>query len=117
MSGDNRSRIEEAARFAERMVGGMTKIDGTQAAFDKDFVPLYRLPYNAAYSQAREVFGDVPACVARELTKMHEEFLRGPLSVLAGELAARKEIKGEITVVLAPQKNTEPQTARSEEGL
>ncbi len=58
--------FNRAARFAERMVGGMTKIDGTQAAFDKDFVPLYRLPYNAAYSQAREVFGDEAAPAVME---------------------------------------------------
>lgn len=43
-----------------------------------------------------------PACVCRELTKMHEEFLRQPLEELAQTLAARPEVLGEVTVVLGP---------------
>ena len=39
---------------------------------------------------------DRPACVARELTKMHEEFVRGSLR----ELASREEWIGEVVVVL-----------------
>lgn len=41
-----------------------------------------------------------PACVCRELTKLHEEILHGSASELA-EWAAR-EVKGELTVVLGP---------------
>lgn len=40
---------------------------------------------------------DRPACVARELTKMHEEFIRGTLAVLAAD---DREYKGEIVIVL-----------------
>jgi 16S rRNA (cytidine1402-2'-O)-methyltransferase len=36
------------------------------------------------------------ACVARELTKLHEELVRGPLS----DLATRDEWRGEIAIVL-----------------
>ena len=43
--------------------------------------------------------GDRPAVVAREVTKMHEEFLRGTLSELRGRLAGT-EPKGEITLVI-----------------
>lgn len=39
------------------------------------------------------------ACVAREITKMHEEFLRGTLAELA---AIEREWKGEIVLVLGP---------------
>jgi 16S rRNA (cytidine1402-2'-O)-methyltransferase len=39
------------------------------------------------------------ACVARELTKVHEEFLRGSLAELAAE---EREWLGEIAIVLAP---------------
>jgi len=46
--------------------------------------------------------GDRPALVARELTKLHEELLRGPLSVLAARLGERDEVKGEVTLVVAP---------------
>jgi len=44
-------------------------------------------------------------CVARELTKMHEEYVRGPLH----QLAVPREWRGEIAVVLGPY------TAESEE--
>lgn len=54
---------------------------------------------------AKGVFGDVPAVVGRELTKMHEEFVRGRISEVLEQLTARKELKGEATVVLAPQAN------------
>ncbi len=44
--------------------------------------------------------GDRPVVVARELTKLHEEFLRGTASVIAAELRARPTIKGEITLLI-----------------
>ena len=50
---------------------------------------------------AVEVLGPVrAAAVCRELTKTHEEVLRGPLAELAG-WAAVGPVRGEITVVLA----------------
>jgi 16S rRNA (cytidine1402-2'-O)-methyltransferase len=52
---------------------------------------------------AREVFGDVHAAVARELTKVHEEFIRGRIGEVLAELARRKDLKGEATVLVAPQ--------------
>jgi 16S rRNA (cytidine1402-2'-O)-methyltransferase len=39
--------------------------------------------------------------VARELTKMHEEFLRGPVSFVRETLAVRESVKGEIVLLLA----------------
>jgi 16S rRNA (cytidine1402-2'-O)-methyltransferase len=46
--------------------------------------------------------GPRAALVARELTKLHEELLRGPLAALAAELAARDEVRGEVTIVVGP---------------
>lgn len=46
-----------------------------------------------------EVFGDRPACVARELTKLHETFLRGTLAALRDQLAGQ-EVLGEVVVVV-----------------
>lgn len=40
-------------------------------------------------------------CVAREMTKIHEEFMRGTLGDIAGDVAQRN-LKGEVTVVLSP---------------
>ncbi len=39
--------------------------------------------------------------IARELTKVHEEFLRGSAGELLNEIASREEIKGEITLLIA----------------
>jgi 16S rRNA (cytidine1402-2'-O)-methyltransferase len=38
--------------------------------------------------------------VARELTKIHEEFLRGTVADVRSELAARDRIRGEITLLI-----------------
>jgi 16S rRNA (cytidine1402-2'-O)-methyltransferase len=53
------------------------------------------------------------AAVCRELTKVHEEVLRGPLDELAG-WARRGPVRGEITVVLA---GAAPAAAPSVESL
>lgn len=50
--------------------------------------------------------GDRAACVARELTKVHEDVRRGPLSALYDEM--RKDpVKGECVIVVAPPVQTE----------
>jgi 16S rRNA (cytidine1402-2'-O)-methyltransferase len=38
--------------------------------------------------------------IARELTKLYEEFLRGPAAEVRAQLAARPAIKGEITLLI-----------------
>jgi 16S rRNA (cytidine1402-2'-O)-methyltransferase len=40
--------------------------------------------------------------VARELTKLHEEFLRGSVSEVRGTLAGRASVRGEIVLLFAP---------------
>jgi 16S rRNA (cytidine1402-2'-O)-methyltransferase len=40
--------------------------------------------------------------IARELTKLHEEFLRGTVANLRTQLAARASVRGEIVLLLAP---------------
>jgi 16S rRNA (cytidine1402-2'-O)-methyltransferase len=42
-----------------------------------------------------------PMCLARELTKLHEEFLRGSVGVLYEQLRQRPRIYGECVIVLA----------------
>jgi len=54
-----------------------------------------------------EEWGDRRAAVAREITKVHEEFIRGTLSSLRDSLASRKAIRGELVLMVeggkAPQ--------------
>ncbi|MFQ5480179.1 MAG: 16S rRNA (cytidine(1402)-2'-O)-methyltransferase [Thermodesulfobacteriota bacterium] len=52
----------------------------------------------ASLADACEVLGDVPVCVARELTKIHEEVLRGTLSEVISAMEGRT-ILGEVAVV------------------
>jgi 16S rRNA (cytidine1402-2'-O)-methyltransferase len=70
---------------------------------------LFESPYRVVetLALARDVFGDVPAAVGRELTKVHEEFVRGVLSAVEKDLSGRGSLKGEFTVVIAPQLKTE----------
>ena len=48
-----------------------------------------------------EVLGPArPIVIAREVTKLHEEFLRGPASEVLENLKAREAVKGEITLLI-----------------
>lgn len=49
-----------------------------------------------------EILGDRSAVVGREITKMHEEFLRGTVASVLADLESREHIKGEMTLVVAP---------------
>ena len=50
-----------------------------------------------------EVLGDRAACLAREISKRHEQFLRGSISDLVDAITA-KPVKGEIVLVVAGAK-------------
>jgi 16S rRNA (cytidine1402-2'-O)-methyltransferase len=71
---------------------------------------LYEAPHRVAESiaDALEILGDRPACLAREITKVHEEFLRGKLSALGASLKERP-VKGEMTLLIGP---ADPNEAR-----
>jgi len=53
----------------------------------------------ATLRELQETLGERRACVARELTKLHEEARRGSLGELAEAFAG--EVRGEITLVVA----------------
>ncbi|MEJ5358694.1 MAG: 16S rRNA (cytidine(1402)-2'-O)-methyltransferase [Desulfobacterales bacterium] len=73
-------------------------------AAERRTIILYESPHRLAERTAEllAVLGDRPAVLARELTKVHEEFLRGPLSELTAELERRGEIRGECTLLIGP---------------
>lgn len=51
-------------------------------------------------AQLISILGDRPACLAREITKLHEEFIRGPLSAILESLEQKEKIKGEIALFI-----------------
>jgi 16S rRNA (cytidine1402-2'-O)-methyltransferase len=60
------------------------------------------------------VFGPAQhVAVARELTKLHEEFLRGPVSEVRTTLAARASVRGEIVLLFVPAQSQENAEARN----
>ena len=62
-----------------------------------------------ALADMREALGDRDAFLAREATKVHEEYVRASLSALRDALAAREAIKGEIVLVVAGAADAPPQ--------
>jgi 16S rRNA (cytidine1402-2'-O)-methyltransferase len=72
---------------------------------------LYEAPHRIAecVADAREVLGNRSACIAREVTKLHEEFRRAKLSELFTSLEERPA-RGEITLLIGPQ---DPADART----
>lgn len=53
----------------------------------------------------RQLLGDRSMVVAREVTKMYEEFLRGSVSALVSELE-NKPVRGELVLMVAPSAST-----------
>ncbi len=54
----------------------------------------------------QEVFGDRRLAVCRELTKLHEQVVRGPISEVLGALA--EPVKGEVVVVVEGERGPSP---------
>ncbi len=54
-----------------------------------------------------------PVVIAREVTKMHEEFLRGRASEVLETLQSRGEIKGEITLIIGKADDSAAQPAEA----
>lgn len=65
---------------------------------------FYETPHRIvdALTDVIAVFGAGHAVtVAREITKLHEEFLRGPVSDVHATLAARENVRGEMVLLLS----------------
>ncbi len=87
-AGARRTRLEELA--------------ATPRATPQTLV-FYEAPHRIADTLAdiEAVFGPAQhAVLARELTKLHEEFLRGPVADLRKELASRDRIRGEFVLLI-----------------
>jgi 16S rRNA (cytidine1402-2'-O)-methyltransferase len=85
-AGQRKTALEELAR------GDLTHV-------------FYEAPHRIldTLADVEAVFGaSQNVVVARELTKLHEEFLRGTAGEVRSQLAARASVRGEIVLMLAP---------------
>ncbi len=67
-------------------------------------VILYEAPHKLLHTleDLKEIINDRKIVLARELTKIHEEFIRGDINLL---LDKAEEIKGEIVLIIEANKN------------
>jgi 16S rRNA (cytidine1402-2'-O)-methyltransferase len=89
-AGARRSRLEALADEARKQEGARTLI-------------FYEAPHRILETLAdlEAVWGPaLRVVVARELTKIHEEFLRGTVAEARRELGARERVRGEITLLI-----------------
>lgn len=63
---------------------------------------FYEAPHRIleTLAEIEKVLGPRQVVIARELTKIHEEFVRGPVGEVRAALASRPAVKGEITLLV-----------------
>ena len=92
-------------------------LNAKQSQAKKELEDLKEFPYTIIIYEAPhrilktldlclKVLGDRKAVIARELTKLHEEYIRGNLS----ELVKLEEVKGEIVLLIEGYKKTNEDT-------
>jgi 16S rRNA (cytidine1402-2'-O)-methyltransferase len=81
--GQRRRRLQEVASIAATLV-------------------FYEAPHRllATLEDMSEILGARQACLARELTKIYEEWLHGTLPEILADLRNRPQIRGEITLIV-----------------
>ena len=72
-------------------------------------IVVYESPHRILETLAdmRELLPSASIALAREVTKVHEEFLRGSAAAILEILAARGLVKGEITLIVSPAQDVE----------
>ncbi|HLY63668.1 MAG TPA: 16S rRNA (cytidine(1402)-2'-O)-methyltransferase [Terriglobia bacterium] len=83
----------------------------------EDSLVFYESPHRilAMLEDILEILGDRPTVIAREVTKFHEEFLRGIVSEVLVQLL-KNPVKGEITVIVGPSTD-EPRKSLSDQSI
>ncbi len=87
--------VPTALKAREKQFAELASLSATSIWFDTPS----RLA--RSLSDMASVFGNRQACVAREITKLHEEALHGSLGGLAADLQAKPPMKGEVVIVVA----------------
>ena len=70
--------------------------------FYPETIIFYESPHRIikTLKEIKEILGERPICLARELTKKYEEFIRGTVGEVFEHLNQLDQIRGEFTVVL-----------------
>ena len=97
-----------------RFVGFVPAKSGARRKFleamsdERATVVAYESPHRVldTLAEMAGIFGNRPIVVARELTKLHEEFLRGTAAEIQAEFLKRASVKGEITIVIGRSQET-----------
>ena len=97
--------------FLPRKAGELDRLFGGAAGTVVAFESPNRIAAAMAVLATSEPDRQVAVC--RELTKLHEEVIRGTAAGVAAELAGR-QVKGEITVVVGPPEAAEVEGASRE---
>ncbi|HLI30587.1 MAG TPA: 16S rRNA (cytidine(1402)-2'-O)-methyltransferase [Terriglobia bacterium] len=79
----------------QKALRGLTETAGTLVFYESPHRVIEML------EDVLKILGDRPAVFAREVTKIHEEFLSGSVSEILSKLST-KTVKGEITVLIGP---------------
>lgn len=100
VSGFNAQRFSFLG-FLPRKPGKIRKVL-SEAFSREETVVLYESPFRAAKTlgYVAELVPQAQVVVCRELTKQFEEILRGTAAEVSANLKARKEVKGEFTLVV-----------------
>ena len=102
----------DSFRFEGFLPGRKSQRRKALAEFAAETVTLvfYEAPHRieAALADIVEILGDRPVVVAREMTKLHEEFVRGTASGVLAELQAKNHARGEITLLIGRAEAAKP---------
>ena len=106
LNDQQRRLLEEAEKSCVRLSGLLTEmsdlsnLEAGTAPFNRSSIDLRPLLAEAIAALPETPGRDI--AVTRELTKLHEEVLRGSAEAIAATLSARPAVKGEITLIAGP---------------
>jgi 16S rRNA (cytidine1402-2'-O)-methyltransferase len=110
-SGMDTDRFLYAGFLAAKLGTRRTELEALAAKADGLTLVLYEAPHRILETLAdvEAVWGEqARVVVARELTKLHEEFLRGTVGEVRLVLSARERVRGEIVLLIEARSSAQP---------
>jgi len=110
-SGMDTDRFLYAGFLAAKPGTRRTELESLAAKADGLTLVLYEAPHRILETLAdvEAVWGEqARVVVARELTKLHEEFLRGTAGEVRRELSARERVRGEMVLLIEATLSAQP---------